>query len=132
VLAASKTFSTFLSASTDGKVYLWDLNRSEFVRELETGGGGVQCARIHNTTGEVAVCCGPRVVMFTLNGHRLLEQHVCDTQDADDVVVSCAFYEGVGNEWVQRDLLFTGHRRGVVKVCCFLDPTARPRLLLAI
>lgn len=116
VLAASRTFSTFLSASTDGKVYLWDLNRSEFVREIDAGGAAVQCARIHNTTGNIVLCCGRRVMLFTLNGHLLLDQHVCDTDDADDVVVSCAFYEGVGNEWVQRDLLFTGHRKGMVKV----------------
>jgi hypothetical protein len=23
----------------------------------------------------------------------------------------------VGNEWCERELIFTGHRRGVVKVC---------------
>ena len=37
-MASSKSFSTFLSASTDGQVFLWDLNRLEFVRKLPLGG----------------------------------------------------------------------------------------------
>ncbi|THC95243.1 hypothetical protein EYZ11_005282 [Aspergillus tanneri] len=30
--------------------------------------------------------------------------------------MSCAFYDGVDNEWQERELLFTGHRRGVVNI----------------
>lgn len=36
-LAVSRSFSALLSASTDGQVLLWDLNRLEFVRELTDG-----------------------------------------------------------------------------------------------
>ncbi|KAI9845074.1 MAG: hypothetical protein M1837_005078 [Sclerophora amabilis] len=36
-LAISRSFSAFLSASMDGQVFLWDLNRLEFVRELASG-----------------------------------------------------------------------------------------------
>ncbi|KAJ9645838.1 beige protein-like 1 [Coniosporium tulheliwenetii] len=117
-LAACRPFSTFVSASTDGKVYLWDLNRSEFIRELELGDGTapVQCARINGVTGHVMLCAGSRVLLYTLNGRLLLDQRVCETEEPDDVVASCAFYEGAGNEWVSRELMFTGHRRGVVNV----------------
>lgn len=38
VLAVSRSFSTVLSASKDGKIMLWDLNRHEFVRELPSSG----------------------------------------------------------------------------------------------
>jgi hypothetical protein len=41
---------------------------------------------------------------------------VCDSNDPTDYIASCAFYEGTGNEWLERDLVFTGHRRGVVNV----------------
>ena len=36
-LAVSRSFSTLVSASSDGQVLLWDLNRLEFVRKLAKG-----------------------------------------------------------------------------------------------
>ncbi|KAH8423537.1 Beige/BEACH domain protein [Aspergillus melleus] len=112
-LAVSRSFSTLLSASTDGQVMLWDLNQQCFVRELP-GGGSVNCARINDVTGEIMICRGNRISLYTLNGTLLLEQKVCDS--ADDQILSCVFYEGVDNEWQERELLFTGHRRGVVNI----------------
>lgn len=38
VLATSRSFSTLLSASPDGQIMLWDLNRRGFVRELPAEG----------------------------------------------------------------------------------------------
>ena len=60
------------------------------------------------------LCRGPEVALFTLNGDLLLEQNVC-TED-DEIITACAFYEGAGNEYIEQDLVFTGHRRGVVNV----------------
>ena len=60
------------------------------------------------------LCRGPEVALFTLNGELLLEQHVC--VEGDETITACAFYEGVGNEYLQQNLVFTGHRRGVVNV----------------
>ena len=37
-LAVSKSFSTLLSASADGVVLLWDLNRLELIRVIAQGG----------------------------------------------------------------------------------------------
>ncbi|CEL03078.1 Putative Beige/beach domain protein [Aspergillus calidoustus] len=112
-LAVSRSFSTLLSASLDGQLMLWDLNRQCFVRELPAK-GPVDCARINDVTGEIAVCRGNRLSLYTLNGALLLEQTVCDS--TDDKTLACVFYEGVGDEWQERDLLFTGHRRGVVNI----------------
>ncbi|KAI9774489.1 MAG: hypothetical protein M1835_006031, partial [Candelina submexicana] len=112
-LALSKSFSAFLSASTDGQVLLWDLNRLEFVRKL-TEGSPVECARINDVTGDIMLCRGQRVALFTLNGQLLLDQSVCES--TDDYIFSCAFYEGTGNEWLERDLVFTGHKRGLVNI----------------
>ncbi|KAL4866799.1 hypothetical protein BDV12DRAFT_129529 [Aspergillus spectabilis] len=113
VLGVSRSFSTLLSASVDGQLMLWDLNRQCFVRELPVK-GPVDCARINDVTGEIAVCRGNRLSLYTLNGALLLEQTVCDS--AEDKTLSCVFYEGVSDEWQERELLFTGHRRGVVNV----------------
>ncbi|KAH7063205.1 hypothetical protein B0J12DRAFT_641803 [Macrophomina phaseolina] len=116
ILATSRAFSTFLSADTSGEVFLWDLNRSEFVRKIGKPGASINCARINNVNGHIMLCTGPRLLLYTLNGRLLLDQDVCDSIDPDDTVYSCAFYEGVGNEWLEKELILTGHRRGVVNV----------------
>ena len=112
-LAISRSLSAFLSASTDGQVFLWDLNRLDFVRKLCTG-RSVSCARINDVTGNIMICRDRTVTLYSLNGDLILERDVCDVED--DHVVSCAFYEGTGDEWLERELLFTGHRHGVVKI----------------
>lgn len=65
-------------------------------------------------TGDIAVCRANRISLYTLNGALLLHQDVYES--ADDHILTCVFYEGVSDEWLERDLLFTGHRRGVVNV----------------
>ncbi|KAA8567980.1 hypothetical protein EYC84_008410 [Monilinia fructicola] len=112
-LAVSKSFNTMLSASSDGLVLLWDLNRLEFIRKL-THGRPVECARINDISGDIMLCRGQKVALYTLNGEALLEQNVCAELGHDDYIHSCAFYEGSGNEWLESTLLFTGHKRGIV------------------
>lgn len=115
ILAASRVFSTLLSASADGHVLLWDLNRHDCVRVLVSpGGGAIQAARINNISGHIVLCRGPDILLFTLNGHLLLQQKICESQD--EQMNCCAFYEGAGNEWVERELLFTGHGHGVINI----------------
>jgi hypothetical protein len=121
-LASSRVFSAFLSASLDGRVYLWDLNRNEFVRELDLGTRHkrnpipIQAARINSVTGHIILACGHRLIVTTLNGTILLDENICDSDDDVEGITAVAAYEGVGNEWCERELIFTGHRRGVVKV----------------
>ena len=113
VLALSRSFSALLSASTDGTVILWDLNRLEFVRIL-TKERPVECARINDVNGNIVLCHGARVAMYTLNGELLLDQMAGNT--AEDSILCCAFYEGAGNEWLEREIFFTGHKQGIVKL----------------
>ncbi|EFQ90191.1 hypothetical protein PTT_13281 [Pyrenophora teres f. teres 0-1] len=121
-LAASRAFSAFLSASFDGRVFLWDLNRDEFVRELDLGARQkrnpvpVQAAKINSVTGNIILGCGSRLIVTTLNGAILLDEDICDSEDDADSITAVAVYEGVGNEWCERELVFTGHRRGIVKI----------------
>ncbi|KAF1915936.1 hypothetical protein BDU57DRAFT_515740 [Ampelomyces quisqualis] len=127
-LASSRVFSAFLSASLDGRVFLWDLNRSEFVRELELGSRHkrnpvpVQAAKINSVTGHIVLACGPRLIVTTLNGTILLDEDICDSEEDAEGITAVAVYEGVGNEWCERELILTGHRRGVVKIF-HLTPT---------
>ncbi|KAH9861669.1 hypothetical protein J1614_011422 [Plenodomus biglobosus] len=127
-LAASRAFSAFLSASLDGRVFLWDLNRSEFVRELDLGPAHkrspvpVQAARINSVTGHIVLAVGSRLIVTTLNGTVLLNEDICDSEEDVDGITAIGVYEGVGNEWCERELIFTGQRRGVVKIF-HLTPT---------
>ncbi|KAL8889466.1 MAG: hypothetical protein Q9215_003257 [Flavoplaca cf. flavocitrina] len=111
-LAVSASFRTLLSASEDGHVLTWDLNRLEIIRKLSSG-VPVTCARIHDVNGTIMICRGPSLILYTLNGDLIIDQQVCTE---DDTIVSCAFYEGSGNDYLERNLIFTGHRRGVVNV----------------
>ncbi|KAI1460228.1 beach-domain-containing protein [Annulohypoxylon moriforme] len=112
-IAVSKAFSTLVTVSGDGHAFLWDLNRLEFVRKLPSA-RAVECARINDVSGEIMLCSGPNVVLYTINGDLLLDQSVCT--EHDDYIYSCAFYEGSGNEWLENFLVFTGHRRGKVNI----------------
>lgn len=115
-IAVSKAFSTFVTVSQDGTAFLWDLNRLEFMRKLPVT-RPVECARINDVSGEIMLCSGPSVLLFSLNGEFILEQNVCvDSSHQDDYIYSCAFYEGAGSEWLEDFLVFTGHRRGRVNV----------------
>ncbi|KAJ3939453.1 beige protein-like 1 [Colletotrichum fioriniae] len=112
-IAVSKSFSTFVSASTDGQAFLWDINRLEFIRKLPLS-RPVECARINDVSGEIMLGSGPNVILYTINGTVLIDQNVC--AEPDDYVHSCAFYESAGDEWVENCLIFTGHKRGRVNV----------------
>ncbi|KAL2017373.1 hypothetical protein VTK56DRAFT_2253 [Thermocarpiscus australiensis] len=128
-IAVSKAFSTIVTVSQDGTAFLWDLNRLEFVRKLPLA-RPVECARINDVTGDVMLCSGQNVLLYTLNGELILDQNVCRNGTgtgtgfgggggelaADDFIHSCAFYEGAGNEWLENQLVFTGHKRGTVNV----------------
>ncbi|KAM7209628.1 beige protein 1 [Naviculisporaceae sp. PSN 640] len=114
-IAVSKAYSTFVTVSQDGITLLWDLNALEFIRKLPLA-RPVECARINDVTGEIMLCSGPNVLLYTLNGDLIVDQNVCAAEGYDDFVHSCAFYEGSGNEWLENSLIFTGHKRGRVNV----------------
>lgn len=130
IIAISSSYSALLSASSNGQVLIWDLNRLDLVRQLcigqpvevkmlisrnvETKLKGDQCAQINDISGIIMLGRGRLISLFTLNGDLILEQDVC--VEGDDAVISCAFYEGLGNEYLERDLIFTGQKKGVANV----------------
>jgi hypothetical protein len=82
----------------------------------------IQAARINSVTGHIVLACGSRLIVTTLNGAVLLDEDICDSEDDADSITAVAVYEGTGNEWCERELIFTGHRRGIVKIF-HLTPT---------
>jgi len=116
-LALSRSFNALLSCSSSGELILWDLNRCEFVRRIAVPGSiQVECATINDVTGNIIVCHGPWISVFTLNGELLVSQDTSERSTTEDNIMSIACYEGAGTEWLGRDVLFSGHKRGIVKV----------------
>ena len=60
------------------------------------------------------LCRSSEISIWTLNGDLMVQQDVF--VEGDDTITACAFYEGNGNEVLERQLIFTGHKRGVVNV----------------
>ncbi|QDS69334.1 hypothetical protein FKW77_003516 [Venturia effusa] len=116
VLTASNRFMTLLSADTSGRVLMWDLNRNDFVREIESAGPEVRSVKISSGTGDVLLSRGRSIKILTINGKVLLERDVCDGHDPGDEVTSIAWYQSVKQEWMEKILLLTGHRCGIVKI----------------
>ena len=114
-ITASRVFSTLLSVSADGQVLMWDLNRFDCIRVLRPAGGAlVQACKISNVSGHIMICCQSSILLYSLNGHLLLDQKVCESPI--DQIMCCAFYEGAANEWLERELLFTGHTHGIANI----------------
>ncbi|KAK9368848.1 hypothetical protein V1509DRAFT_621646 [Lipomyces kononenkoae] len=81
-LAISRSFSAIVSASEDGIVLVWDLNRLRFVRELqhETKIKGVA---ISDQTGEILTSDGSRLYLWTINGDLILTRAI--PEDAETI-----------------------------------------------
>ncbi len=80
----------------------------------------MQCAQINDINGVIMLGRSRMLSLYTLNGDLILEQDVC--AEGDDAVISCAFYEGFGNEYLDRDLIFTGQKKGVANVSRARNP----------
>lgn len=116
-LAISRSFNALLTVDTAGEVLMWDLNQSEFVRKIASG-LQVESAAINDITGNLVLCHDSAVSMYNLNGDLILTQETSlkGKGNESDKITSCACYEGADNEWLERDILFTGHKGGVVKI----------------
>ena len=69
---------------------------------------------MNDSTGDIATCSGPNLHWWTVNGDLFAEQMI--STDERKGILACLFFEGVGHEWIAKDLLFTAHKEGVVRV----------------
>ncbi|QSL65851.1 hypothetical protein MERGE_000130 [Pneumocystis wakefieldiae] len=113
-LDSSKSFSIIVSGSEDGLVIEWDLNRACYVRTLEKNNSPIQCISINDANGDIAACSEMTISIWTINGDLLLRQNIGFNQN--DIIFSCKFYEGINYEWLECDLIFTGHNFGIVQI----------------
>ncbi|GAN06509.1 beige/BEACH domain-containing protein [Mucor ambiguus] len=111
-VAASRTYSILVTGSEDKTAIIWDLNRKQYVKALDGHENGVQIIRINDTTGDIITCSGHVIRVWTVNGDLYLTKSACPSSES---ILSCIFYERKLTEWNSKDLIITGHRRGVVK-----------------
>ncbi|CAJ0639828.1 8424_t:CDS:10 [Entrophospora sp. SA101] len=112
-VAVSRSYSIIVSGSDDMSCIIWDLNRMKYIRQLKNHEIGVQFVAINDTTGDIITCSGSVIRIWTINGDLYVEKSI--SQFADPIQC-CIFYEGKHNEWLYEDLIFTGHKKGVIKV----------------
>ncbi|KAF9202938.1 hypothetical protein BGZ49_006957, partial [Haplosporangium sp. Z 27] len=112
-VAISVAYSIIVSGSEDKSCIVWDLNRLEYVRQLGKHEDGVRVVAINDATGDIATCSGPVLRLWTVNGDLILQKY---TTQIGDPILDCVFYAGRTGEWVPREIIFTSHRRGTIKV----------------
>lgn len=112
-VAISVAYSIIVSGSEDKSCIVWDLNRLEYVRQLGRHEDGVRVVAINDATGDIATCSGPVLRLWTVNGDLILQKY---TTQIGDPILDCVFYAGRTGEWVPREIVFTSHRRGTIKV----------------
>lgn len=114
LVVAGSTLSTLLTCAS-GEVFLWDLNTYELLRKLDVD-FEVEYAHINHSNGHILLCNGDWATIWTINGHLLVRQIVCDGE-VDDHISCCSFYESTKNEWIGGEYVLTGHTKGIAKVC---------------
>ncbi|KAG0198496.1 hypothetical protein BGX28_008050 [Mortierella sp. GBA30] len=112
-VAISVAYSIIVSGSEDKSCIVWDLNRLEYVRQLGKHEDGVRVVAINDATGDIATCSGPVLRLWTVNGDLILQKY---TTQIGDPILDCVFYAGRTGEWVPKEIMFTSHRRGTIKV----------------
>ncbi|KAI9471034.1 MAG: WD40-repeat-containing domain protein [Benjaminiella poitrasii] len=111
-IAVSRSYRILVTGSEDKTAIIWDLNRKQYVRSLIGHESGVQSIHINDTTGDIITCSGHILRVWTINGDLYLTKSTCPSSES---ILSCIFYERRMTEWSNKDLIITGHKKGVVK-----------------
>ncbi|KAJ3119166.1 hypothetical protein HK098_005710, partial [Nowakowskiella sp. JEL0407] len=112
-LDVSSTYNVILSGGEDSCAILWDYSRMTHLRTLDGHEGPVNVVKINNNTGDIATCSGNVLRLWSINGDLISTK---STSSTSDVIQSCTFYEGKHNEVFHSKLIFTGHKKGVIKI----------------
>ncbi|XP_069720218.1 WD repeat- and FYVE domain-containing protein 4 isoform X2 [Phaenicophaeus curvirostris] len=111
-LAASVTYSIFVSGSDDRTCIIWDLNQLTYINQLPAHRASLCSVAINNSTGDIISCAGSYLYLWTINGQLLASVNTsCSPKSR---IVSCCFAEVM--DWDTRSIIITGSTDGVVKL----------------
>eukprot|EP00741_Cyanophora_paradoxa_P018964 tig00021108_g18307.t1 len=110
--AISVAWSVVVSGSEDRTAILWDLNRLRYVRQLRRHAGPVACVAVDEASGNVVTTCGPTVLVWSINGDCLV-RHEAGAGPAESVT---ALALSRAPEWLDCNVVITGHRDGAIRM----------------
>ncbi|XP_010133635.1 PREDICTED: WD repeat- and FYVE domain-containing protein 4-like, partial [Buceros rhinoceros silvestris] len=111
-LAASVTYSIFVSGSSDRTCIIWDLNQLTYINQLPAHGASLCSVAINNSTGDIISCAGSYLYLWTVNGQLLANINTSCSPEC--CIVCCCFAEVM--DWDTRSIIITGSTDGVVRL----------------
>uniref|UniRef100_A0A8C6JSM2 Uncharacterized protein n=1 Tax=Melopsittacus undulatus TaxID=13146 RepID=A0A8C6JSM2_MELUD len=104
-LAASVTYSIFVSGSDDRTCIIWDLNQLMYINQLPAH-------RASGISGDILSCAGSYLYLWTVNGQLLTSINITCSPKCH--IVCCCFAEVM--DWDINSVIITGSMDGVVRV----------------
>uniref|UniRef100_A0A663LWN1 Uncharacterized protein n=1 Tax=Athene cunicularia TaxID=194338 RepID=A0A663LWN1_ATHCN len=104
-LAASVTYSIFVSGSDDRTCIIWDLNQLTYRNQLPAHGASL-------CSGDIISCAGSYLYLWTVNGQLLAS--INTTCSPECHIICCCFAEVM--DWDTRSIIITGSTDGVVRL----------------
>ena len=113
-LACSKSYAMLVSADQDGVLKCWNTNTGEFVRDLpvpeKKADAVVTALAVDDVTADIFIGRGEVAYLFSLNGAPLIKQSLRYP------IISTTFHLPSAYEWLERNLIVTGHPSGLAIV----------------
>ena len=101
-LAASAGYQLLVSGSRDRTAIIWDLSRLTFVAQLSGHSAPLAAIAINEVTGDIAICSGTWLHLWSINGHPLANVNtLVGQQMGRSQHILCVSFSQY-NEWVKR------------------------------
>ena len=111
-IAASRAFGIIVSGSEDCTAIIWDLNRHQYSRSLVGHHHAIKNIAINNNTGDILTSDGNDCNLWDINGELICHLNF----GISDPTHFITLFEGRSVEVFDSDLIFSGHRSGVIKI----------------